>query len=105
MLNLQIMRKLFAYSLVLLSLCSCKVISNLVDDDQVVAKVGDVKLYRSQVEQYIPDLVSPEDSLNLAMQFINSGLRKSSICRRRRRNFQRPRWMSLRNLRSTASRF
>lgn len=66
------MRKLFAYSLVFLALCSCKVISNLIDDDQVVAKVGDEKLYRSDVAAYIPDLVTGEDSIRMAEQFINS---------------------------------
>lgn len=69
---MQIMRKLFAYSLVFLALCSCKVISNLIDDDQVVAKVGDEKLYRSDVAAYIPDLVTGEDSIRMAEQFINS---------------------------------
>ena len=61
-----------AYSLMLLALCSCKVISNLVDDDQVVARVGDEKLYRSDVAAYIPDLVAGEDSIRMAEQFINS---------------------------------
>ena len=66
------MRKVCAYSLMLLALCSCKVISNLVDDDQVVARVGDEKLYRSDVAAYIPDLVAGEDSIRMAEQFINS---------------------------------
>ena len=56
----------------LLALCSCKVISNLIDDDQVVARVGDEKLYRSDVAAYIPDLVVGEDSIRMAEQFINS---------------------------------
>ena len=56
----------------LLALCSCKVISNLIDDDQVVARVGDEKLYRSDVAAYIPDLVAGEDSIRMAEQFINS---------------------------------
>lgn len=66
------MRRLAAIFIATALVCACNTITTLVHDDQVVAKVGDVKLYRSQVEQYIPDLVSPEDSLNLAMQFINS---------------------------------
>ena len=66
------MRKVCAYSLMLLALCSCKVISNLIDDDQVVARVGDEKLYRSDVAAYIPDLVVGEDSIRMAEQFINS---------------------------------
>lgn len=63
---------MFAYSMVLLCLCSCKVISNLIDDDQVVAKVGDEKLYRSDIAAYIPDLIAGEDSIRMAEQFINS---------------------------------
>lgn len=58
--------------MVLLCLCSCKVISNLIDDDQVVAKVGDEKLYRSDISAYIPDLIAGEDSIRMAEQFINS---------------------------------
>ena len=65
------MRKLVPF-LVLISLCSCTAISSLVHDDQVVAKVGDVKLYRSELNSYIPDFASPEDSANLATQYINS---------------------------------
>ena len=40
--------------------------------DEVVAKVGDRKLYRSELDAYIPDGVSKEDSSALAMQFINT---------------------------------
>ena len=68
------MRKVCSYTLMLLmllALCSCKVISNLIDDDQVVARVGDEKLYRSDVSAYIPDLVTGEDSIRMAEQFIN----------------------------------
>lgn len=65
------MRKLLPI-LLLLTLCSCKAISSLVHDDQVVARVGDWKLYRSQLDDYIPDYASPEDSASLAAQYINS---------------------------------
>lgn len=65
------MRKLLPIML-LLSLCSCTAISSLVHDDQVVARVGKYKLYRSQLDSYIPDYVSREDSTNLAMQYINT---------------------------------
>ncbi len=55
-----------------LSLCSCTVISSIVHDDQVVAKVGKYKLYKSELDKYIPEFASPDDSVNLAMQYINS---------------------------------
>lgn len=50
---------------------SCEVASSLVHDDQPVAKVGREKLYRSEVESMIPDMVSPEDSANIAERYIN----------------------------------
>ena len=61
-----------ALLLVLLTLSSCEVLSNWIHDDGVVARVGRHKLSRSQVEEIIPDGTSPEDSLNLALQYINS---------------------------------
>lgn len=66
------MRRLHLILIAMLGLSSCNAISSFIHDDQVVARVGKTKLYRSQVEMYIPDLVSPEDSANLAMQFINT---------------------------------
>ena len=39
---------------------------------EVVAKVGNHKLYRSQLQSYIPAGVSPEDSASLARQWINA---------------------------------
>ena len=51
---------------------SCNAISSLVHDDQVVAKVGKEKLYKSELERYIPDMASPEDSSRIAARFINS---------------------------------
>lgn len=41
-------------------------------DGRVVAKVGSHKLYAPDLEAYIPDLASPEDSMRLALQYINS---------------------------------
>ena len=40
--------------------------------DEAVARVGKEKLYRSTLEGYIPDGISPEDSAAMAAQFINS---------------------------------
>ena len=53
-------------------LSSCDVISSFIHDDEVVARVGKEKLYRSKLKQYIPDNVTPEDSANLAMQYISA---------------------------------
>ena len=66
------MRKVFIYCLLPALLCSCNAISSLVHDDQVVAKVGKNKLYKSEVEQVIPNMIPAEDSLRLAEQYINT---------------------------------
>ena len=54
---------------ILLSVCTmifvagaCTLVSNMVHDDEVVARVGKAKLYKSDLEKVIPDLISPEDS-------------------------------------------
>lgn len=39
---------------------------------EVVARAGDHKLHRSELEQFIPAGVSPEDSANLATRYINA---------------------------------
>ena len=64
------MRKLLI--LLPLLLGSCNAISSLIHDDQVVAKVGDTKLYKSEVEGFIPNMIPASDSLRLAEQYINS---------------------------------
>ena len=74
MLYLQLMRKLKSLVL-LLTLAvfpSCNAIQSLIHDDEVVAKVGKHKLYKSELKKYIPAGVSSADSLNLALQYINS---------------------------------
>jgi hypothetical protein len=55
---------------------SCKTVTHLQETatelfrGEVVAKVGDNRLHRSQLESYIPAGVSPEDSAALARQYI-----------------------------------
>lgn len=66
------MRKLTALILAIVCLNACNTISSIIHDDDVVARVGQEKLYLSQVEKYIPEFVSAEDSLNLVRQYINS---------------------------------
>lgn len=51
---------------------SCKAIRSLVHDGEVIARYGDQKLYRSELEGVIPKGVSPEDSARLASQYIDS---------------------------------
>ena len=65
------MRKLLTYLLPLL-LCSCTAISSLVHDDQVVARVGEHNLYKSELEQFIPNMIPAADSVRLAGQYINT---------------------------------
>lgn len=62
------MRKIVSVLLSFALFCSC----NIIRDDDVVARVGKNKLYKSELDKYIPELVSPEDSANLAMQYINT---------------------------------
>jgi hypothetical protein len=64
--------------LVLLAAVSCKTVNHLQETatelfrGEVVAKVGDHRLHRAELESYIPAGVSPEDSVSLARQFIQS---------------------------------
>ncbi len=51
---------------------SCKAFQSFIHDGEVVAKLGDHKLYLSELEKVIPNGISPEDSLNLANLYINS---------------------------------
>lgn len=64
------------YILALLGAVSCKTVTHLQETatelfrGEVVAKVGDSRLHRSQLESYIPAGVSAEDSAALARQYI-----------------------------------
>ena len=72
------MRKWVYIILLTLSATSCKVADTLADTaaelfrGEVVARVGDHKLRRSELEKYIPQGVSSEDSTNLARQYIDA---------------------------------
>ena len=63
---------------VLLAVSSCQLVHRVSDTtselfgDEVVARVGRHKLFRSELSGYIPAGASPEDSLALAQQYINS---------------------------------
>lgn len=58
--------------IVLSALPSCRAISSLLHDDEVVAQAEGVKLYRAELDALIPKGLSPEDSTFLALQYINS---------------------------------
>lgn len=66
------MRRFFAIILTLALLCSCNAVQSLIHDGEVVARVGGEKLYRTDVDAVVPDFASPEDSVALAHQYINS---------------------------------
>lgn len=65
------MKKLIAAIIISLSVGSCELVDRLFYDD-VVAKVGKSVLYRSDVEKFIPDGISAEDSLNMVHSYIDS---------------------------------
>ena len=66
------------YLLALLGAVSCKAVTHLHEGatelfrGEVVARVGDHRLHRSQLESYIPAGVSAEDSAALARQYIQT---------------------------------
>ncbi len=72
------MRKLLYIGILLSTVCSCKVVSTLTDTanelfrGEAVARAGKHKLHLSELEQYIPQGVSPEDSTKLARQYIDA---------------------------------
>lgn len=51
---------------------SCKLISSVLHDDDVVATAGGKKLFRAELESVIPHGISSEDSLAIATQYINT---------------------------------
>ena len=58
---------------------SCKAISSLIHDGEVVARLGNHKLYRSELDEVIPKGTSPEDSVNLANLYINSWVKDNAF--------------------------
>ena len=67
------MRRVLTLAIIgIVLLSSCRAISSLLHDDEVVAQVGDVKLYRAELDAVIPKGISAEDSTGLARQYINT---------------------------------
>lgn len=63
--------------LVILTLSSCQLVRRIADGaeerilgDEVVARAGEHKLFRSELEKLIPGGITPEDSTSLARQYI-----------------------------------
>lgn len=58
--------------IVLSALTSCRAISSLLHDDEVVAEVNGVKLYRAELDAVIPNGISADDSVALALKYIDT---------------------------------
>ena len=58
--------------LMLALLPSCRAVRDFMHDGKVVARVGSHDLYLSELESFIPNGVSPEDSAHLAEQYIRT---------------------------------
>lgn len=57
---------------VLTLLPGCKTLRGLIDDGEVVARIGAHKFYRSDLERMIPNGTAPADSAKLALLYINA---------------------------------
>ena len=68
-------QKAAVFFFLLAALPSCKTVSGLIHDDDVVARVGEHELYRTELERSIPDGVPAEDSLKFAQSYIESWAR------------------------------
>ncbi len=66
------MKKVLIFTLFASCLISCQFINRVVRDDEVVARVGNKVLYKGEVSALIPDGIHGEDSLRLAIQYIDS---------------------------------
>ena len=58
--------------IVLPTLTSCRAISNFLRNDEIVAEVGQDKLFRSEIDALMPKGMAKEDSVRIAMQYINA---------------------------------
>ena len=60
------------FTVVLPALVSCRAISSFLSNDEIVAQVGQEKLYKSAIDMVVPKGLSPEDSTRLAARYISS---------------------------------
>lgn len=58
--------------IVLLTCVSCRTIPSLFNDGQVVARVGRHRLYKSDIDNVIPHNLPSQDSVAMAMRYIDS---------------------------------
>lgn len=58
--------------IVLPAFMSCRAISSFLSADETIAEVGQVKLYRSELNGLIPRGIPAEDSVRLAKMYINT---------------------------------
>ncbi|MGM9748606.1 MAG: hypothetical protein ACI3ZN_07380 [Candidatus Cryptobacteroides sp.] len=67
-----ILHKIIFAALLLPCLISCRYFSGILHDSPAVARAGRNTLYLDELEAVIPDGISEEDSLRLAIQYINN---------------------------------
>lgn len=60
------------FCLLLAVLASCQAVKDFIHDDDVIAKAGEHKLYKADLEAFVPSGLSPEDSTNIAEQYIRT---------------------------------
>ena len=65
-------RNIFAILALSLAMTACEWASSLIHDDEVVARIGKHKLYRSELAGFIPHDATPADSALLAGQYIQT---------------------------------
>ena len=70
--KVKLLKKILALTAAALCVLSCDFISSIIHDDALIARIGRDKLYASQLAGFIPKNISPEDSVNLAMQYIST---------------------------------
>ena len=58
----------------------CDFVQSLIHDDEVIAKVGKHKLYRSELNGLLPPGISSADSTNLTLAYINSWAEEQLYC-------------------------
>lgn len=63
--------KIFAVTLLLAGASSCTFFNKIMHDEEPIARVGDANLYYSDIQDAIPEFVSPEDSAAMVRQYIN----------------------------------
>ena len=58
----------------------CDFVQSVIHDDEVVARVGKHRLYRSELNGMLPQGISSADSTNLTLQYINSWAEEQLYC-------------------------